>query len=243
MAGDRRVTARKIDIQVQAMYDALTDEERRAFDERLIRANRRLCDMRIAKSTGKLDERLLIPRDGKRVANFDHKRTIRQKHENGEPLTEREIQSTFGGEDKTIIRPAEGSLKEGQDVAAYIRERLADGKALADFYINILTISHRDSRKQGVFVNHKLQAAAWLADRGWGKAKGDESEKGVTINLVNHADMNVPDRPALPATLIETRRDEDNDAGRDVDVTIVPTDATKGEPQDIDVEFDENLLR
>jgi hypothetical protein len=26
-------------------------------------------------------------------------------------------------------------------------------------------------------------------------------------------------------------------------VTIVPTDATKGEPQDIDVEFDENLLR
>jgi hypothetical protein len=234
------VTARKIDIQVQAMYDALTDDERRAFDERLIRANRRLCDMRIAKSTGKLDERLLIPRDGKRVQNFDWERKAREKPES--ELTDKE-KKALGGEDKTVIRPLDGKLKEGQDVAGYIRERLADGKALADFYINILTIPARDSRKQGIFVNHKLQAAAWLADRGWGKAKGDESEKGVTINLVNHADMTVPDRPALPATLLEAKRDEDNDAGRDVDVTVIPTDTPKDEVQDIDVEFDENLLR
>jgi hypothetical protein len=237
------MTARKIDIQVQAMYDALTPEERVAFDERLIRANRRLCDMRIAKSTGKLDERLLIPRDGKRVKNFDWHKKVKDKLDNDEELTDVEHHRVFGGEDRTIIRPQDGTLREGQDVAAYIRERLSDGKALADFYINILTTPAKDSRKQGVFVNHKLQAAAWLADRGWGKAKGDESEKGVTINLVNHADMNVAERPPIPTHLLEVKRDEDNDAGRDVDVTIIPTDTPRGEPQDIDVDFDENLLR
>lgn len=237
---------KKVDPQVQSYYDSLTDEQKADLDKRIYDAGRRLCDMRWSKSTKTLDQRLLIPR-AVRVAAGSWKRTVNEKIQNGEPLTRRERYAAFGKEglsttsEQPVGRQLKGEkLPEGKDIAAYIRDSLGDGRALADFYIELLSLSAIEARKRGVFMNHKLMAAAWLGDRGWGKAKGDENEKGITVTIVNHSDVNVPERPAIAPQALEAVQLEDNDAGRDVDVTTVEvveekkqlTDATEIDLED-----------
>jgi hypothetical protein len=229
---------RKVDPKVQSIYDAFTDEERVEFDERLAKAGRRLSDMRIAKSTGKLDERLLIPK-AKQSANFNWHKKLNDKIMRGEELTPDERLKMFG---PSVIPEVKRSteLPKGKDIAGYIQDSLGGGRALADFYLHILDMDMVDARRAGVFMNHKLQAAAWLADRGWGKVAGDMGgEKGITINLVNHAEVNTPERPPISAAAIESRPDNDNDAGRDVDVTVEFSSTDETKPRTIEVEDDD----
>ena len=50
-----------------------------------------------------------------------------------------------------------------KNLAQYARSATNDGKELVDFMVDVLRGNER------VTTNHKIQAVAWLADRGWGK--------------------------------------------------------------------------
>jgi hypothetical protein len=192
--------ARKIDPAVQAYYDALDDAQKADLDRRMVEAGRTLADLRIARSTGKLDERLLVP-----------KVIVPNKFTNGHTRDKSPNGDIEDDEPETEDKPA-GSAKRrkgeklpaDKDLAAYIKDELGDGRALADFYIDIVTMTNKQAKKAGVWMNHKLQAAAWLGDRGWGKAKGDDDGvRGITINLVDHSGVDVV-KPPLNVNMDES---------------------------------------
>jgi hypothetical protein len=67
-----------------------------------------------------------------------------------------------------------------RSLAAYARKRTRNGRELVDFMLNVMrgeplpvraTRSHRARYPQTPKVEHRMVAAQWLADRGWGKAK------------------------------------------------------------------------
>lgn len=212
----------RVNPQVQAWYDGLTPDERVEFDQRLVRASKTLSDMRWSKSTNALDQRLLVPRVP---------RGPKPKRKRHEHLPIEEMDDTPG--DAGQKKPRKAKLPDGMDLAGYIKDTLGV-RALADFYIDLMNLSPKEARKRGIFMNHKLMAAAWLGDRGWGKPKGDETDKGITVLVVNHADTAVPERPPIRVEAIESKPEVlDADVGRDENQTkALP------EPTDIDVEIE-----
>jgi hypothetical protein len=67
-----------------------------------------------------------------------------------------------------------------RSLAAYARKRTRNGRELVDFMLHVMrgeplpvraTRSHRARYPQTPKVEHRMVAAQWLADRGWGKAK------------------------------------------------------------------------
>jgi hypothetical protein len=65
-------------------------------------------------------------------------------------------------------------------LAAYARKRTQNGKELVNFMLGVMrgqplpvraTRNHRARYPQTPKVEHRMVAAQWLADRGWGRAK------------------------------------------------------------------------
>jgi hypothetical protein len=93
--------------------------------------------------------------------------------------------------------PRIGSLGK-KELARYIQEELGDGKELADFYLAVLRANgdNGNAIPQGIWLTHRLQAADWLAQRGWGKPKGEEEKQaGIIINITDYARVEVNPPP------------------------------------------------
>lgn len=212
---------------VARYYLALTDDERHVLDIRMKAAGRRLADMRFSKSTGKLDERLLVPL-GSFVGRLKDKPrnddgTLVKSDETPDKITRRGRPRTAG---IAMRRMAGKGLREGQTLADWIKENTSDGVELADFYLSIMRMGPKDARNAGVFMSHKLQAANYLVERGWGKPKGDDDEKKqIQINVTNYSEANPPP-PPVRQEVIETTRlaDAEPDVGTDKPVDFAELD-------------------
>jgi hypothetical protein len=73
-----------------------------------------------------------------------------------------------------------GVAVTARGIAMYARKRTRNGKELVDFMLGVMrgeplpvraTRNHRARYPQTPKVEHRMVAAQWLADRGWGKAK------------------------------------------------------------------------
>lgn len=89
-------------------------------------------------------------------------------------------------------------IKEEVSLSDMIRMKTNGGKDMVEWFYGLMKANHVKGRKveqakvvlyDGLQVKlaHKLQAAEWLADRGWGKSiqpeitKKYESEKGIEV--------------------------------------------------------------
>jgi hypothetical protein len=231
---------KKVSPDVQSFYDALDEPGKADLDRRMVEAGRTLADLRIARSTGKLDERLLVPK----VIVPNKHTTGHERDPDPEDLEDLLGEKPAGHSAKR--KPGE-KLPEGKDLAGYIKDQMGDGRVLADFYMDLITMSAKEARKAGVYMNHKLMAAAWLGDRGWGKAKGDnDGEKGITINLVDYSGAPTVQPKAIEIETVKAGAKEiltiEGDAGKDnpaSDVVLV-TDLNEtpdiAAPKEIEVE-------
>lgn len=215
--------AKKVNPEVQAYYDGLDEDGKTDLDRRMVEAGRTLADLRWAASTGKLDQRFLMPI---KVPNSQPAGGLNRARYTDAELDACDPDPEVGGDSLPHSgggfagkRRKGEKLPEGKDLAGYIKDELGDGRALADFYIDIVTMSAKHARKSGVFMNHKLAAAQWLGDRGWGKAKGEDGDsKGITINLIDHSGAPVPAGPKV--VMVEQNEMKqalivDHDAGKD----------------------------
>jgi hypothetical protein len=76
-----------------------------------------------------------------------------------------------------------GRPKGGLGLAGYVREHTEDGRLIAAFFIDVMR-----GRKRGATIRDRLEAAAWLADRGFGKVPQQVAGEGggpliVTLKL------------------------------------------------------------
>lgn len=206
--------ARKIDPKVQAYYDALSPEDRDALDEKLRECVRTLADMRFSVSTGKLDQRFLTPKIV--VPRHDW---IKEDDDAPDDELDEARDATKGRSKAAGHKLKLGeNLKKGESLASYIKSSLGDGKALADFYLGILTLPPRECRKAGIWMNHKIESAKWLAERGWGKVGIDQGEKAPTqINIINYGEAVTQPKPETQAVEVVSRDivTAESDAGRD----------------------------
>jgi hypothetical protein len=213
--------------KVQAVYDAMSDDKKAEFNDLLQKASRTLADMRVTKK-GEFDKRLLTP--SKVIVPHNNKRASDGRY------IPKDIVDDDDDDDETKEKSSwcragiklGDKLPEGKDLGAYIKEKLGDGKVLADFYINVLQLTGKTARKAGVYMNHKLQAADWLGNRGWGRVKGDEEKAAIQINVVDYANANVPSAPKIVSVATKI----DADIGRDLPQIIDEERKTRlnGEP-------------
>ncbi len=75
----------------------------------------------------------------------------------------------------------------------------------------------KSARNLGVMMNHKLTAAQWLGERGWGRPKPEADDRVVNISVVNYADAPTQPAPVRQATVEEDKQiaNAEGDAGRD----------------------------
>ncbi len=211
---------KKTDERVAAYYLGLTDDERQTLDGRLEAAGRKLTDLRLT-AKGTPDERLLVP-----IATYKEmagRLRSRQRNKDGtvvkfgippDELSRKGMTKAAG----LASRRYSKRLEQGQTLQTFIQKELSDGLELAHFYIDIIRMRPEDCRKSGVFMNHKLNAATWLGERGWGKPKGDDEKSGqFTINVVNHAEaLTQPPPVKVIAAEVETSDvSAESDVGKD----------------------------
>lgn len=69
-------------------------------------------------------------------------------------------------------------------LAALVREQTKDGQAIVDFMLRVF----RGRAGKGVKLADRMEAAKWLADRGWGKAAqpvtGEDGEGPLVVKIV-----------------------------------------------------------
>lgn len=197
---------RKVNEKVQTYYDALSDDDKADLDRRLLDSRRTLADMRLT-AKGTLDQRLLIPK-----MLVPNKQTTPDLFEGDDKKSETkdESSSTFKPGDK---------LPDGMDLGTYIKQQTGDGKALADFYLRLLQLTPRQARKEGVYMNHRIQGATWLGERGFGKVRGDEEKSSTTINIIDFKNADVADKPHI--ITIETK-DPEAHVGKDMPALMTP---------------------
>lgn len=190
------MAVKPIDPEVREIYDRMSQAERTLLDAELVAKGRTLADLIPTDPNGRnphqIDRRCLTnthSKASKRAAQARYE--VRQKR-----AKDREIVQPKA-KDSPSSTKGEG-LAKGQDLQKYIQSELGDGRELADFYLRILRMAGLDAIKNGVWLKHRMDAAMWLADRGWGKAKGDESkDTGISINVTNYADAQIAPAPRV----------------------------------------------
>lgn len=83
-----------------------------------------------------------------------------------------------------------------KSLSRYIREQTSDGEKIADFFLQVFNkhtkIEYEDSKgkkvKRDPNLRERMEAAEWLADRGWGRPtqpiSGDEDGGPVQVQNI-----------------------------------------------------------
>ena len=70
-----------------------------------------------------------------------------------------------------------------QQLARYVRSHTNDGSDIVEFYIAVFQDNlYKDNKKVKVTLKMQIDAAAWLGDRGWGKAPQEISVEGRYVD-------------------------------------------------------------
>lgn len=202
--------AKVVDPRVQEWYDALPEQEKLDFNNKLIELNRTLAEMRWSVSTKGLDKRMLFPK-----VVIPNRQTMPELFDNDDAPENFENAKDKSKASGHRLRIGE-KLPEGKDLGSYIKSQLGDGKALADFYIDILAMNSKEARRAGVWMNHKLESAKWLAERGWGKVGTDSGEKApTTIQIINYGEAPTQPAPVRENVAEDVLAAAEEDAGKD----------------------------
>ena len=114
--------------------------------------------------------------------------------------------------------PYGGNRELRANFAAYIRDNTRDGKDLIEFVLAILhgRVRGVDSKKLQENVWLRLQAADWLATRGWGKppqsvelefinSPFERELKGLTVEQLRAVLREIDARDSMPIIEVEAK--------------------------------------
>ncbi|MDA1229097.1 MAG: hypothetical protein O3A33_14265 [Chloroflexi bacterium] len=99
-------------------------------------------------------------------------------------------------------------------LGSYVRDKTGDGQDIVDFYLSVFDGTYRIG-KTSPSLNHRMQAADWLADRGFGKVlqerviSGHVLHEGVSLDDISKLSRQQRAETLEAAAAILRQRDRD----------------------------------